>query len=92
MSQRITRRELVELLEIEEAFVVELEQHEVITVVDGRYDRRAIERVRVSWSMHRSLGVNHAGLAVALDLLERWQGERRRVRELLERLRDHDEE
>ncbi len=91
MSDSIDRPGLCRLLEVEEAFVVELERTEIIrTLPDGTYDARAIERTRISCSLD-ALGVNLAGLEVALDLLERWQGERRRVQELLEQLREDQE-
>ena len=87
-ERRIGRVQLARLLEVEEGFIAELEEHEIIVCeVGGTFDRRSVERVRVCWSMRHTFGVNLAGLEVALDLLERWQGERRRVRELLEELR-----
>lgn len=92
MSDPIDRVRLCRLLEVEEAFVVELERSEIIrSRPDGTYDARAVERTRISCSLS-ALGVNPAGLEVALDLLERWQDERRRVRDLLEQLRQDDTE
>jgi hypothetical protein len=77
------------LLELDEGFLVELERHEIIAPDrEGRYGRLSIERVRLCGTMHDSLGVNLAGLEVALHLLESWQAERRRMRELLLELRD----
>lgn len=89
MTRRIDRRELVRLLDVEEDFVIELERHEILRQDPrGGYDRACLERVRVCWSMHHSLGVNMEGLEVALDLLERWQAERREMHRLLRELRD----
>ena len=90
MSRRsLSRVQLAQLLEVDERFVVLLEEHEIVrSDRDGRYDAMSLERVRVCWTMHHSLGVNLAGLEVALDLLDRWQGERRRVHRLLRELRD----
>jgi hypothetical protein len=88
-ARRVTRIEVARLLEVEEGFLVELERHDILELdPQGGYDRVAIDRARLSWTMHHALGVNMAGLEVALDLLERWQGERRRVRELVAQLRD----
>jgi len=88
-TRRITRVQICELLDVDEGFVVELERREILAPdPEGFYDRIAVEKVRVGWSMYHSLGVNMEGLEVALGLLERWQGERRRVRELLTQLRD----
>lgn len=87
MSRRIDRIELARLLEIEEGFITELESHEIVTCdEEGMFDVRAVERVRVCWTMQRSFGVNMPGLEVALDLLERWHDERNRVRALLAEL------
>lgn len=86
-ERRIGRSEVAELLGVDEGFLVELSRQEVVVPDrDGRYDVIAIEQVRVAWTMHESLGVNMAGLEVALGLLERWQDERRRVRRLLDEL------
>lgn len=90
MSRRsLSRIQVAQLLELDEHFVVLLEEHEIVRCDrEGRYDATGLERVRVCWTMHHSLGVNLAGLEVALDLLDRWQGERRRVHRLLRELRD----
>jgi MerR-like DNA binding protein len=85
----LTRAELARLLERDEAFLVELERHEIVAPDrEGRYDRISIERARLCCTMHDSLGLNLEGIEVALHLLEAWQADRRRVRELLLKLRD----
>ncbi len=92
-GRRIGRVQLARLLDVEEGFIAELEAHEIVVChTDGQFDLRAVERVRFCWSMQRSFGVNLAGLEVALDLLERWQSERRRVHELLAELKREREE
>lgn len=89
-SGRISRVQIARILDLDEGFVVELERHEIIAPdPQGFYDRTTLERVRVCWTMHHSLGVNMPGLEVALHLLDRWQGERARLYRLL---RDLDEE
>jgi len=88
-GRRISRVQIARLLELDEGFLVELEQHEIVRPdPEGLYDPVAVERIRVCWTMHHSLGVNMPGLEVALNLLERWQGERRQLRRLLTQLRD----
>lgn len=90
---KLGRREVATLLDVDEGFLVELERQQILVPdPEGRYDRLAIERARLSWSMHHTLGVNLEGVEVALHLLERWSDERRRVRELLARLLDERED
>ncbi len=92
MSRRATRVEVARILQIEEGFLVELERHELVAPdLEGLYDRVALDRARICWTMHHSLGVNLEGVEVVLDLLERWQDERRRVRALIERMREERE-
>jgi MerR family transcriptional regulator/heat shock protein HspR len=88
MSRRIARVEVAQLFALEERFLVELEEEAIVTPDrDGLYDASCVERVRVSCTLHRELGVNMAGVEVILELLERWRSDRERTRELLTRLR-----
>lgn len=88
-SRRVTRVELARLLELDEGFLIELERHELLVPDEaGTYDVIGVHRARVCWSMHHVMGVNLAGLEVVLHLLERWEDERRRMRELVLRLRE----
>ncbi|GAB5541792.1 MAG: hypothetical protein SangKO_015520 [Sandaracinaceae bacterium] len=83
---KIDRVRIAELFDVDEGWVLELEEHQIIVPDEtGGYDARALERLRVCCGLS-TLGVNLAGLEVALDLLERWQDERRRVQRLLDRL------
>lgn len=87
--RRISRVQIARLLDLDERFLLELEEHEIIRPdAEGLYDPVMVERVRICWTMHHSLGVNLPGLDVALNLLDQWQDERRRLRALLTRLRD----
>jgi hypothetical protein len=87
--RRLTRVELAELLELQESFLVELEDSELLVPdAAGTYDVIAVQRARVCWSMHHGLGVNLAGLEVILGMLERWEDERRRMRALIAQLRE----
>ena len=66
---RIMMDEVARLLGIPQGFVLEL--HEAGIVVDdhGFVTEQFVERVRVSWTLHEELGVNLAGIEVALHLL-----------------------
>lgn len=88
IERRISRERLMELLEVDEGFVLELEEHAIVaTDPRGTYGHDEVERVRVCWTMYHQLGVNMPGLDVALQLLERWRREHESTRALLERLR-----
>lgn len=88
MKQRITRIEVARMLELDEGFLIELEAHDIVVPdPEGFYDAVRVERARLCCTLHRGLGVNFEGLDVVLDLLERWEQDRRRTRELLLRLR-----
>lgn len=88
IERRISRERLVELLEVEEGFVLELEEHAIVSADPrGTYGGADIERVRICWTMHHQLGVNMEGLGVALQLLDRWHRDRESTLALLERLR-----
>lgn len=85
---KLSRREVLTLLGVDEDFLVRLEhEHIVHCDDDGCYSSPQAERVRVSWTMHHDLGVNLEGVEVALQLLDRLYDERRQYRAALERLR-----
>lgn len=85
----ITRAELRRVVGVDESFLVELEEEELIASNDeGLFARATIERARVCWSLHHDLGVNLAGLAVCARLMDRMQEERRQFREVLAWLRE----
>jgi len=69
-------------LSVPEPFVVQLCEAGIVTL-DGDVDfEHVVERVRISWTLQEELGVNLAGIEVALNLLEvihrdrRWLHER----------------
>jgi hypothetical protein len=60
---------IAQLLSIPEDFVLELCSAGIV-VVDGDVDfEHVVECVRISWTLHDELGVNLAGVEVALHLL-----------------------
>lgn len=87
-GRRYTRGEVVELLEVTEDFLLVLER-EAIVAPDpaGNFAPTCLERIRVCRSLHDDLGVNLAGVEVALALMERIGRERRQFHEVLTWLR-----
>jgi hypothetical protein len=87
--QRWSRKEIVTVLGVDEPFIVELEAEELVHADDGgMFNARQAERIRLCWTWMRELGANLEGAAVALQLVERLEEERRQVREVLRRLRE----
>jgi len=72
------------LIEMVEAGV--LEAHGAAPAA-WRFDAIALERIRITQHLQRDLGIDFAGAALALDLLEEVRTLRRRV-QLLEQLFD----
>ena len=70
-----TRAEILRLLPVDEAFLVLLEQEEILWLdapgdASNTYSERMLERVRVSWNLVQDLDVNLPGAAVILSLRE----------------------
>ena len=65
-----TRREIATLLEIDEMFVVQLEQELILQfdVRDSTYSENMLERARVAHSLVVELEVNLAGVAIILRM------------------------
>lgn len=85
---KLSRREIVTLLGVEEDFLVQLETEQIVHCDDdGCFSGLEAERVRLGWTMHHDLGVNLEGIDVALRLLDRLQEERRQYRAVLDRLK-----
>jgi len=81
---RITRTELLRILSIDEEFLLLMER-EYIVCPDPQdtFASEEIDRLRVCWTLHAELGVNVAGIEVALNLLDRLEEERRRAHDRL---------
>ena len=85
-----TRRQVLELLELDETFLVALEE-EAIARPDAPepepgYSDWMLERIRVAHVLVEELDVNLAGAAVILRMREDLAGLRHRVAELLSEL------
>lgn len=84
----LTRQDVQAALGVDEDFLIELEVETIIVCeTGGCYSRETVERIRICRSLHHDLGVNLAGLDVALNLLDRIHAERRQFHEVLRWLR-----
>lgn len=88
-----TRREIVELLQIEDDFIIALESEEIIVrdaphgeAID--YSERMLERVRVASNLVDELDVNLPGVAVILQMREQLSEQRRRIERFMLELRE----
>ena len=82
------RSEVVRLLEVEAAFIEQLERESIVyvDVESGRFSPRMVERVRVAHTLVFELEVNLSGVAVILRMREELgsiQGTLSRVEALL---------
>jgi len=84
----VTLRELCRVFDLHADEVVELVEFGVIEPAQGRrpsewhFSAGALLRVRRALRLQRDLQLDHAGLALALDLLEEVEALRRRLRVL----------
>lgn len=75
--------EFCSICAVEERQIVELVEEGVImttSVAQWRFSGDALRRARISLRLQRDLGVNPAGTAVVLDLLEHIESLERRLR------------
>jgi len=83
-GQRRTIRDVMSLLDVDEAFIVALEREAIVTSdLEGRYDAVAVERIRLCRTLSTELGVNLEGIEVALHLMDVIHDERREFGEVL---------
>jgi chaperone modulatory protein CbpM len=77
----ISITEFCSICSLEERQVVELVQEGVITTTSAqwRFNGDALRRARISLRLQRDLGVNPAGSALVLDLLEHIEALERRL-------------
>ena len=72
-----SRKQVLELLEIDEGFLVGLEQEEIVSVdseSEEEFSERMLERVRVAHNLVAELDVNLAGAAVIVRMREELAG------------------
>ena len=86
-----SRKQLIELLEIDDGFVATLEREEILfrdgpDAASGDYSDRMLERARVARTLMRDLEVNLEGTAVIVRLREEIAGLHRERESLIARL------
>lgn len=88
-TRKITRRDVELLLGIDSDFLIALEREEIVVCEsEDCYTASMLERIRVCQTLHQELGVNFAGLEVALNLLDTIQSQRRQFQSALDWLQD----
>ena len=86
-----TRKQVIELLEIDEGFLVTLEHEEIVTRdgpsgAGGEFSELMLERARVAQNLVRDLDVNLPGVAVIVRLREEVSGLKRHLEQALHEL------
>jgi hypothetical protein len=82
-----TRRQVLEILELEESLLLRLEQEEIVVRdapadQEGQYSERMLERARVASNLVRDLDVNLAGAAIIVHMREELARMRRLLRDV----------
>jgi MerR family transcriptional regulator/heat shock protein HspR len=82
-----TRKQVVELLEIDEGFLIALEREEIVlrdapAGASAEFSERMLERARVAQNLVADLEVNLPGVAVIVRMREELAGLRQRLAEL----------
>jgi hypothetical protein len=83
-----TRKQLVEMLETDEGFLLALEREEIIASdapsdAGGEFSERMLERARVAHNLVADLDVNLPGAAIIVRLREEVAELRRRLTDVL---------
>lgn len=82
---QLTLLDLSRCCAVEVDFLIEMMQEGIVSPVAGhdvdawRFDEAAPRTVKVAWRLHRDLGVNWPGAALALQLLEELETLRARL-------------
>ena len=87
MTRRFQRSEVVTLLGVDESFLLQLEEEEIVVAEPDGYADDALERIRFARTLVRDLDVNLPGVVVALQLTKRIETERQQFEDLVHKLR-----
>jgi hypothetical protein len=87
-----TRRQLVDVLQVGDDFLISLEEEEIVTRdapddIAGEFSEIMLERVRVAANLVEELEVNLPGVAVIIRMREEMAGQRRAIEKFVIRLR-----
>ncbi len=90
-----SRKQVVQILEIDEVFLVSLEEEEVITVDapennPGDFSEKMLERARVADNLVHELDINLPGAAVIVRMREEMAELRHQVERFLEALQERE--
>jgi hypothetical protein len=88
-----SRRQLVEVLQVENDFLIALEEEEIVTrdapeSVAEEFSEIMFERARVAVNLVQDLEINLPGVAVILRMREEMAGQRRAIERFVVRLRE----
>ena len=88
-----TRKQVLELLEIDEGFLLQLEEEEIVCGdaplgQPARYSEQMLERARVAHNLVAVLEVNLPGAAIILRMRDEMAELRRRVEDLVAELEE----
>lgn len=90
-----SRKQVIEILKVEEHFLVALEDEEVISIdapdeAAGEFSEKMLERVRVADNLVHDLEINLPGAAVIVRMREEMADLRHRVEQFLDALKERD--
>lgn len=88
MNRYYRRTEVIELLSLEEEFLDRLlRETSICEEVGGAFSADDVERIRIAHRLEMDLGLNPAGIEVAVRLREKMLAERRELLSVIEALR-----
>ena len=90
-----SRKQIIQILEIDEGFLVSLEEEEVIAAdapeeTSGEYSEKMLERARVADNLVHELDINLPGAAVIVRMREEMAELRHQVERFLEELKQRE--